>query len=746
MIEGTVTTITREFAAPTVKVSPDTVDVGQSASLSVVTDVSGGTSPYSYQWVSEAPGASSYSDLGSAISAASSASTGSLTLGTWKFELVVTDATTASVTSNEVSVTVNPAAASTLVVTGFPSPAVAGEAHIFTVTAQDPYGNTATSYTGTVAITSDDGKAVLPSSAGLTKGVGTFSVTLETVGTWSITATDTVTSSITGSQTGIVVTADVLASIKIGESAPSVVAGNAVTFTAEGFDQYKNDLGPVTASYTVNTNPIVGSSDTETKVGTYTVEASYSGFKDSTSFTVTATKLDHFTWTNVPTSTTSDVGLISTVTAYDAYGNIKTDYVGMVHFTSSDSAAVLPSDYTYVAGDSGAHTFSFTLKTVGGQTLTVADGSISATTSSITVTQNQYKVSFTQTGSGTAPTVTYSIGGGTLTGTVPFYVMVSVGSSITYTYQATVPGATGVQYVLTSTTPSSPQTPSGDLTVTGAYKTQYQQTFGSSGLAADATGNMVFFSVSGGSYSGATSPIGVAGGSVWVDSGASISYTFVNPVTSSVMGKRYGLSSSTGPASGYTVSAANTLTATYVTQYQLTMATNLGTTSPSVGNTWYNVGSKVTISATSPTSGSGERYVWAGWTGTGTGSYTGCTASPSITMIGPITETAAWTHQYQVSFTVNPSGAGTTTPSGTGVWETAGSLSISAKANPCYSFSSWSSNTGSITFASAGSTSTSATISGPGTITANFASRKHGERNHHLKPSRIRVRGGRRRQ
>ena len=109
VIEGTVTTIASPLAAPTVKVSPVTVDVGQSAVLSVVTDVSGGTGPYSYQWMSEAPGASSYSNLGSATSTASSPSTGALSLGAWKFELVVSDATLASVTSNVVSVTVNAA-------------------------------------------------------------------------------------------------------------------------------------------------------------------------------------------------------------------------------------------------------------------------------------------------------------------------------------------------------------------------------------------------------------------------------------------------------------------------------------------------------------------------------------------------------------------------------------------------------------------------------------------------------------
>jgi hypothetical protein len=48
-------------------------------------------------------------------------------------------------------------------------------------------------------------------------------------------------------------------------------------------------------------------------------------------------------------------------------------YTGTVHFTSSDVTAVLPADYTFVAGDAGSHTFQFTLNTPGAQTISVVD-------------------------------------------------------------------------------------------------------------------------------------------------------------------------------------------------------------------------------------------------------------------------------------------------------------------------------------------------------------------------------------
>ena len=78
------------------------------------------------------------------------------------------------------------------------------------MTAYDAYGNVATGYTGTVALTSTDPHAVLPASYTFTAtdaGKHSFAVTLDTAGTQSITATDTATSSITGTESGITVQA-----------------------------------------------------------------------------------------------------------------------------------------------------------------------------------------------------------------------------------------------------------------------------------------------------------------------------------------------------------------------------------------------------------------------------------------------------------------------------------------------------------------------------------------------------------
>ena len=85
-----------------------------------------------------------------------------------------------------------------------------------------------------------------------------------------------------------------------------------------------------------------------------------------------------------------------TVTATDAYGNTATRYRGTVHFTGSGDppfqsfffvvAWDVPADYTFTAGDAGAHTFAATANYAGTQTLTAADTRPSSITGSQTIT------------------------------------------------------------------------------------------------------------------------------------------------------------------------------------------------------------------------------------------------------------------------------------------------------------------------------------------------------------------------
>jgi hypothetical protein len=82
-----------------------------------------------------------------------------------------------------------------------------GNALTYTVTALDYTGAPATSYTGTVAITSSDSAATLPANQTLSSGTGTFQVTFGTKGLQTVTATDTTTQSINGTSQGVEVLA-----------------------------------------------------------------------------------------------------------------------------------------------------------------------------------------------------------------------------------------------------------------------------------------------------------------------------------------------------------------------------------------------------------------------------------------------------------------------------------------------------------------------------------------------------------
>jgi hypothetical protein len=124
--------------------------------------------------------------------------------------ITATDTGNSSITGSQTGIVVAPAALHHFRVYGFPSPTTAGVAHRFGVQAKDLYGNTITSYTGTVAFSSSDSLAVLPGSYTFTAadaGAHTFTATLNTVGTQFIRVTDQADASKTGRQSNITVNA-----------------------------------------------------------------------------------------------------------------------------------------------------------------------------------------------------------------------------------------------------------------------------------------------------------------------------------------------------------------------------------------------------------------------------------------------------------------------------------------------------------------------------------------------------------
>lgn len=158
--------------------------------------------------------------------------------------------------------------------------------------------------------------------------------------------------------------------------------------------------------------------------------------------------------------------------------------------------------------------------------------------------------------------------------------------------------------------------------------------------------------------------------------------------------------------------------------YTLTASTNYGTIFPA--NSTYNADSPVIVTATPPLTVAGERYLWHGFVGTGTGSYTGLglpagdgvSYTAPVTMTGNVSETATWEHQYQLTI-LSPYGNAI----GNGSWFDVGNqafaaitpLTVSGPTGTQYVFTNWSDNASGTT-----SPSNAIIVSGPMTAIANW--------------------------
>src|SRR5262249_30616881 len=113
------------------------------------------------------------------------------------------------------------------------------------------------------------------------------------------------------------------------------------------------------------------------------------------------------------------------------------------HFTSTDSAAILPADYTFTGSgagkDNGTHVFSVTFRTLGTQSITVTDTRTSSLTAQASTTVAPTIIAITPSSGTTAGGNTVRITG-TGFGTDPNHVTVKFGG-------ATVP-TTGVSDTL----------------------------------------------------------------------------------------------------------------------------------------------------------------------------------------------------------------------------------------------------------------------------------------------------------
>jgi hypothetical protein len=93
------------------------------------------------------------------------------------------------------------------------------------------------------------------------------------------------------------------------------------------------------------------------------------------------------------------------------------------------------------------------------------------------------------------------------------------------------------------------------------------------------------------------------------------------------------------------VPTTTTSTVSYITQYFLTIHSNIGNP---VGQGWYDAASKAHYMVLSQYTDGTSEYVFTTWTGQGAGSYTGQGNIQTVIMNNPITETANWEQQISL--------------------------------------------------------------------------------------------------
>lgn len=282
---------------------------------------------------------------------------------------------------------------------------VAGDAASVTVSAIDAYGNSASDYTGTVHFGSTDFQAGLPGDYTFTSadaGTHTVAVTLKTAGTQSVQATDVTTGTIAGVSGAINVTPTVATALSVMGGSGFIGSVNGVQIAAR--DAYGNVATSYNGIVHLATSDAASSTSADAAlangVGTFTVTPMTLGpqtlmASDATDATIGGSEVINVTpgWgarfvATALSATVAGQTQTTTVTVYDAFGDVSTVYNGWVRVATTDPQA--PGTYVYFsAADAGVKTIPVTLYTAGSQAVTISDyvnPGVTVTQPGITVT------------------------------------------------------------------------------------------------------------------------------------------------------------------------------------------------------------------------------------------------------------------------------------------------------------------------------------------------------------------------
>ena len=268
---------------------------------------------------------------------------------------------------------------------------VAGVTQPVTVQSTDAFGNVVPTYSGTVHFSSSDPninltstdpnvRSLPPDTPFAGAGMGTMifpKVSLVTAGLQSITVTDAQDSNYAFTQTGIKVVGASAVNWTVAANNLPWVAGSPTTVTVTALDIYNNPASlyrgiikfsstdpnaTLPANYTFNAN------DLGVKVYTQGVTWMHSGPQTLTvtdfiahrggtmSATVAANAVTGFSLSayDNPAYVAKDGNV--TVSAVDSWGNVNPNFIGTVHFTSTDPNAVLPADAALQSSNQGVIT------------------------------------------------------------------------------------------------------------------------------------------------------------------------------------------------------------------------------------------------------------------------------------------------------------------------------------------------------------------------------------------------------
>jgi hypothetical protein len=115
---------------------------------------------------------------------------------------------------------------------------------------------------------------------------------------------------------------------------------------------------------------------------------------------------------------------------------------------------------------------------------------------------------------------------------------------------------------------------------------------------------------------------------------ASGTYGYTVPIVYGAGGLRY--APGANGTGSVTLSKNMTVYVVFVTEVLVAVSTS--GSGNATGGGWYASGTSVNLTATAAPAG----WVFTGWLGTGPGSYTGSSATPTIYPTGPVTETATY--------------------------------------------------------------------------------------------------------